>query len=57
MDHLKFFIMGRVNHKTEAHRMGFETATSLHFHDHLERNKFAAGRLLVRENVTIHQRK
>ena len=51
MDHLKFFVMGRVNFKTEAHRMGFETATSLHFHDHADRDQYAAGRLLVRENA------
>ena len=48
MDHLKFFLMARVGRKTEAHRMGFETATSLHFHDHQKRDEYAAGRLLVR---------
>ena len=51
MDHLKFFLTARVKTKTEAHRMGFETATSLHFHDHPNRGEFAAGRLLVRENA------
>ena len=51
MDHLKFFLMAKVDQKTEAHRMGFETATSLHFHDHQKRNEYAAGRLLVRENA------
>ena len=30
--------------------MGFETATTLHFHDHPDRDKFSACRIVVREN-------
>ena len=50
MDHLKFFYTGRIDSKVQAHKMGFETATSLHFHDHPERNNFSACRIVVREN-------
>ena len=51
MDHLKFFYMGRVEKKVQAHKMGFETATSLHFHDHPQRKNFSACRIVVRENA------
>ena len=50
MDHLKFFYTGRIDKKVQAHKMGFETATSLHFHDHPDRKNFSACRIVVREN-------
>ena len=50
MDHLKFFYTGRIDKKVQAHKMGFETATSLHFHDHEQRKNFSACRIVVREN-------
>lgn len=50
MDHLKFFYTGRIDQKVQAHKMGFETATSLHFHDHPKRKEFSACRIVVREN-------
>jgi len=51
MDHLKFFYTGRIDKKVQAHKMGFETATSLQFHDHPERKNFSACRIVVRENA------
>jgi glucose dehydrogenase len=49
MEHPKFYVMGRVAPILDAHRYGFETATSLLFHDHARRGDYAGGRLIVRE--------
>ena len=51
-DHPKFFVEGRVAQRlTSPHRMGYETATSFHYHNHAERGTHAGMRLLVRENA------
>lgn len=49
MEHPKFYMMGRVAPKLDAHRFGFETATTLRFHDHAKRGEWAGGRMMVRE--------
>ncbi|HRI64392.1 MAG TPA: GMC family oxidoreductase [Polyangium sp.] len=49
MEHPKFYMMGRVAPVLDAHRFGFETATTLVYHDHCRRGQYAGGRLLVRE--------
>ena len=49
MEHPKFYMMGRVAPTLDAHRFGFETATTLLYHDHARRREHAGGRLLIRE--------
>lgn len=49
MEHPKFYMVGRVAPELDAHRFGFETATTLLFHDHPRRGTHAGGRLLIRE--------
>jgi glucose dehydrogenase len=49
MEHPKFYMMGRVAPVLDAHRFGFETATTLLYHDHARRGQLAGGRLLIRE--------
>ncbi len=49
MEHPKFYMIGRVEPVLDAHRYGFETATSLLYHDHAQRGEYAGGRLMVRE--------
>jgi len=51
MEHPKFYVMGRVRPVLDAHRYGFETATTLLFHDHSRRGEYAGGRLIVREGA------
>lgn len=51
MEHPKFYMSGRVSNRLSPFRQGFETATTLKFHDHPERAHYAGGRLLVRENA------
>jgi glucose dehydrogenase len=51
MEHPKFYVMGRVAPVLDAHRYGFETATTLLFHDHAKRDEYAGGRLIVREGA------
>lgn len=51
MEHPKFYVMGRVAPVLDAHRYGFETATTLLFHDHPRRGEYAGGRLMVREGA------
>ena len=51
MEHPKFYLSGRVNQRLNPYRQGFETATTLKFHDHPRRDQYAGGRLLVRENA------
>jgi choline dehydrogenase-like flavoprotein len=50
MDRPKFYIMGRIAERQRPYRQGFETATTLAFHDHAQRSEFAGARILVREN-------
>ena len=49
MEHPKFYMIGRVDPVLDAHRYGFETATTLLYHDHAQRGEYAGGRLMVRE--------
>lgn len=51
MEHPKFYLMGRVTPQLDAHRFGFESATSLLFHDHPRRGEYAGGRMMVREGA------
>ena len=51
MEHPKFYMSGRVGERLSPFRQGFETATTLKFHDHPNRDRYAGGRLLVRENA------
>ena len=51
MEHPKFYMSGRVSQRLNPYRQGFETATTLKFHDHPQRDQYAGGRLLVRENA------
>lgn len=51
MEHPKFYMSGRVKERLSPFRQGFETATTLKYHDHPHRDRYAGGRLLVRENA------
>ena len=51
MEHPKFYMSGRVGERLSPFRQGFETATTLKYHDHPNRDRYAGGRLLVRENA------
>ncbi len=49
-EHVKFYYQAEVPEKLDPHLRGYETATTLQFHDHPERGRFAGGRILIREN-------
>jgi glucose dehydrogenase len=49
MDHVKYYMMGKIDEKVYSHKLGFETSASSHFHDHTSRNRYGASRILVRE--------
>ncbi len=49
-EHVKFYYEGQVAERLDPHLRGYETATSLQFHDHEKRGRFGGGRLLIREN-------
>ncbi len=49
-EHMKFYYQGEVPDKLDPHLRGYETATTLQFHDHGERGEYAGGRILIREN-------
>ena len=50
MDHVKFFLMGRIPTKINPHAKGFETAGSSQYHDHQDRSLYSGARLLIRDN-------
>jgi len=50
-EHVKFYLSGRVDKKLTPYARGYETATSMQFHDHEKRGQFAGSRLLIRENA------
>ena len=50
-EHVKFYLTGRVDQGLTPYARGYETATSMQFHDHPERGSFAGSRLLIRENA------
>ena len=49
-EHVKFYFEGRVPERLDPHTRGYETATTLKFHDHEKRGRYAGTRLLIREN-------
>ena len=50
-EHVKFYLTGRVDQKLSPYARGYETATSMQFHDHPHRGEYAGARLLIRENA------
>ena len=50
MEHPKFYYTGRVKEQLDPYSQGYETCTTLKFHDHKERGQYCGGRLLIREN-------
>lgn len=50
-EHVKFYLTGRVDQKLTPYARGYETATSMQFHDHEQRGAYAGSRLLIRENA------
>ena len=50
-EHVKFYLTGRVDQKLSPYARGYETATTMQFHDHARRGEFAGARLLIRENA------
>jgi len=50
-EHVKFYLTGRVDQKLSPYARGYETATTMQFHDHPQRGEFAGARLLIRENA------
>ncbi|MFT5408178.1 MAG: choline dehydrogenase-like flavoprotein [Verrucomicrobiales bacterium] len=50
-EHVKFYLTGRVDQKLTPYARGYETATSMQFHDHENRGEWAGARLLIRENA------
>ena len=50
-EHVKFYLTGRVDQELTPYARGYETATSMQFHDHEERGDWAGSRLLIRENA------
>ena len=50
-EHVKFYLTGRVDRKLSPYARGYETATSMQFHDHENRGEWAGSRLLIRENA------
>lgn len=49
-EHVKFYYEGRVPERLDPHMRGYETATTLKFHDHGKRGSHSGARLLIREN-------
>ena len=50
-EHVKFYLSGRVDKKLSPYARGYETATSMQYHDHERRGQYAGSRLLIRENA------
>ena len=50
-EHVKFYLTGRIDEKLSPYARGYETATTMQFHDHERRGEFAGSRLLIRENA------
>ncbi len=51
MEHPKFYMTGTVKEKLDPHQRGYESATTLQFHDHPSRGNYSGARLLIRENA------
>lgn len=47
MDHPRFSMTGSISQRVDGYRNGFETSSSLTFHNHPQRHQYAASRILV----------